>query len=95
MVQQKLAQKQKAAPDMSDLLYVITGCGMGYMGSMEHPKCLGDIMESAIGAVYLDTGMDVGRTYPVCTLFYTSDNLDNHDSFGMMIRMGQCFASRT
>jgi dsRNA-specific ribonuclease len=66
MVRAKLAQKEKAAPDMSDLLYVITGCGMGYMGFMEHPKCLGDIMESAIGAVYLDTGMNMSLTYPVC-----------------------------
>lgn len=64
-VQQKLSLKQTVAPKMSTLLYVITGCGMGYMSSIEHPKALGDIMESAIGAVYLDSGMDISATYPV------------------------------
>ena len=95
-VKQKLSLKETAAPQMSTLLYVITGCGMGYMSSIEHPKALGDIMESAIGAcsqeiacmqnmtcccsqaarrerlcaagaVYLDTGMDISATYPVCS----------------------------
>lgn len=57
--------KQQVAPSMSTILFIITGCGMGYMGSMEHPKALGDIVESAIGAVYLDTGMSLAKTYPV------------------------------
>jgi len=49
MVRQKLSMKQQVAPSMSTILFIITGCGMGYMGSMEHPKALGDIVESAIG----------------------------------------------
>jgi hypothetical protein len=64
-VDEKMKLKEQVAPTMSTMLYVITGCGMGYMTSTEHPKALGDIMESAIGAVFLDTGMDVNKTYPV------------------------------
>lgn len=65
MVRQKLAMKEEVAAGMSAILFIITGCGMGYMGSMEHPKALGDVVESAVGAVFVDSGMSLAKTYPV------------------------------
>ena len=64
-VDAKMELKKKVAPNMSDILYVITGCGCGYMAHMDCPKALGDVMEAAIGAVYVDCGMDLTKVYPV------------------------------
>jgi len=61
----RLKAANPATRAMSDVLYVITGCGMGYMGSMEAPKQLGDVLEALIGAVYKDSGDDLLATYPV------------------------------
>eukprot|EP00892_Ulva_mutabilis_P000531 jgi/Ulvmu1/10479/UM064_0016.1 len=66
MVRQKPSLEEHVAAGMSTILFIITGCGMGYMGSLEHPKALGDVVESAIGAVYLDSGCSLAKTYPVC-----------------------------
>jgi dsRNA-specific ribonuclease len=67
-VEAKMKLKEQVAPGMSDILYVITGCGMGYMASMGHPKALGDIIEAAIGAAFVDSDMDLTRVYPVRAL---------------------------
>lgn len=65
MVEAQLALKDKQAPGMSTLLYVLTGCGRGHLTSLAHPKALGDLLEAAIGAVFLDTGKSLSATYPV------------------------------
>ena len=57
--------KARMAPQMSSLLYIITGCGMGYMAALQHPKALGDVVEASIGAVFVDSGCDLNATYPV------------------------------
>jgi dsRNA-specific ribonuclease len=59
--------RHPAASRMSDILYMVTGFGTGYLGSMDHPKALGDIVESLIGAVFVDTGFDLCQTLPVCS----------------------------
>lgn len=65
LVEGKMERKARVAPSMSSLLYVITGCGMGYMAALQHPKALGDIVEASIGAVFVDSGCDLDATYPV------------------------------
>lgn len=67
-----------AANSMSDILYVVTGFGTGYLGSMDHPKALGDLFESLIGAVYCDSGFDLVKTYPVRPLA-TTHSLTPHN----------------
>lgn len=62
-----MALKAQAAPGMSNVLYIMTGCGKGYMAAHEHPKALGDLVESVVGAVFVDTGLSLARTYPVCS----------------------------
>jgi dsRNA-specific ribonuclease len=63
---QKNKEKNPDAKRMSDILYVTTGFGTQYLGSMDHPKAMGDVMESLIGAVFCDTNHDIAKTYPVC-----------------------------
>jgi dsRNA-specific ribonuclease len=61
----KTKAKNPDAKCMSDILYVVTGFGTQYLGAMDHPKAMGDVIESLIGAVYCDTGHDIAKTYPV------------------------------
>lgn len=63
-IQDRRAQ-HAAAANMSDILYMVTGFGTGYLGAMDHPKALGDVFESLLGAVFVDTGFDLVRTLPV------------------------------
>ena len=66
-IQKKLELKasNQVTRDMSVILYVITGCGMGYMGSMTAPKQMGDVLEALIGAMFLDTSCNMNTVYPV------------------------------
>ena len=73
-----------AASRMSDILYVVTGFGTGYLGSMDHPKALGDLVESLVGAVFCDSGFNIAKTYPVrpwgffVSFFTTAMPLQSH-----------------
>ena len=53
------------AESMSEILYLVTGFGSGLMSAMDHPKALGDVLESLVGGVLMDSGFDLAKVHQV------------------------------
>lgn len=66
-VEQVLDKKaaHPTARNMSEIAYLVTGFGSGLMSAMDHPKALGDVLESLIGAVLVDSDFSLDKAHQV------------------------------